>query len=246
MKKLIYAGESPYGRYKIVDTTYNGRPARVLYGNRASPQSGVALDDTPELLFDYNQRFLEMVMSHNPSSILVIGGGAFMLPIAAFHQFPGLSIDVVEIDPLLVKLSRDFFDLPNDKRLRVHVEDGAEFVRNAEKRYDMIIIDAFSGYTIPAQLLDIDTIKQYKRHLSRKGVVAINFISEYKTRRYRLAHQLVESFGKVFPNVALYQADPEYPRGMEQNLLLSASAQPVRYDYLHSEELELIEDEPRL
>lgn len=243
MKKQLYAGESPYGRYKVVETTYNERPARVLFGSRGSPQSGVALDDEPELLFDYNQRFLEMIMSVNPSSVLVIGGGAFMLPIAAYERFPRLKIDVVEIDPLLVKISRDFFNLPDDKRLTVHVEDGAEFIRRSKKRYDMIIIDAFSGFTVPEQLIDKDSIKQYKRHLTRKGVFAINFISEYKKRRFRLAHKLVAAFGEVFPQVALYPADPAYLRGAEQNLLLTTSAHPVRFDYLHSDALELIDDE---
>lgn len=243
MKKLLYAGESPYGRYKVVDTTYNNRPARVLFGNRGSPQSGVALDDEPELLFDYNQRFLEMIMSTNPSSVLVIGGGAFMLPIAAYQRFPKLKVDVVEIDPLLVKISRDFFNLPDDKRFTVHVEDGAEYIRRSKKHYDMIIVDAFSGFTVPEQLIDEDSIKQYKRLLTRKGAFAINFISEYKPRRFRLAHKLVASFGEVFPQVVLYPADPAYLRGAEQNLLLTASTQSVGFDYLHSDALELIDDE---
>lgn len=139
MQKTIHTAESPYGRYRVVDMTYNGRPARMLFGNRASPQSGVAKDDEPELLFDYNQRFLEMIMSQQPKRILVIGGGAFMLPTAAFHQFPKLRIDVVEIDPLLVQIAQDFFDLPDDKRLRVHAMDGAEFIERSKERYDMII-----------------------------------------------------------------------------------------------------------
>lgn len=238
-RTVLYVGESPYGRYKIVDTNYNGRPARVLYGDKSSPQSGVARDDNPELLFDYNQRFLEMIMSRQPKKLLVIGGGAFMLPIAAFHRFPRMRIDVVEIDQLLVKLSRDFFDLPSDKRLGVYVGDGAEYVTATKERYDMIILDAFSGYTIPHHLLERETLTRYKQHLTKDGVIAVNFISEYKPTRYRLAHELVESFGNTFSHLALCQADADYPRGEEQNMLLIAGNRPFQFDYLQAREVEL-------
>lgn len=238
--KTLYMGESPFGSYKVIDMVYNSRNARLLFGNRASPQSGVALDDDPRLLFDYNQRFLELIMSQKPKHLLVIGGGAFMLPTAAFHQFPALQIDVVEIDPLLVTLARDYFDLPDDKRLGVHVMDGAAFIESSKTRYDMIIIDAFSGFNVPPQLINETAIKQYKRHLKRNGTVAINFISEYKPRKRALAHRLVDGFSSIFPEVALYQADVEYISGEQQNLVLVAGKKLPSFDYLQSEELELL------
>lgn len=238
-RKVLYEGSSDYGRYRVVEMTYNGRPARVLWGDRHSPQSGAALDEFPELLFDYNQRFLEMILSKRPKRILVIGGGAFMLPIAAFHQFRSLQIDVVEIDGLLVDLAREHFALPDDKRLRVHVDDGAKYVAGTHEKYDMIIIDAFSGYSIPHHLVERDTIVQYAKHLRRGGVVAMNFISEYKSKRPRLAHEIIASFGEVFPELALYQADVDYPQGEEQNFLLVAGKRPAHFDYLHSTEHEL-------
>lgn len=238
-RKVLYTGESPYGRYKVVDAKYNGRAARVLYGNRNTPQSGAALDGEPDLLFDYNQRFLEMIMSCQPKKLLVIGGGAFMLPIAAFHRFPEMSIDVVEIDPLLVTLSRDFFDLPDDPRMSVHVGDGANFVAQTKERYDMIILDAFSGFTIPHHLIENEAITQYKHRLTKDGVIAMNFISEYKPNRGRLAHELISSFGAVFSQLSLYQATPDYLRDEEQNLLLVAGNRPFHFEYLQASELDL-------
>ena len=238
-RKVLYKGESPYGKYKVVDTSYDGRKARVLFGDRWSPQSGVALDDNPELLFDYNQRFLEIIMSRTPARLLVIGGGAFMLPTAVFHRFPDTVIDVVEIDPLLVQLSKDFFDLPDDERMRVHVDDGAAFVACSSQRYDMIILDAFSGYTIPHHLLEREAIKEYKRHLTADGVIAINFISEYKPTRARLAHELIGSFGELFANLSLSQTDSEYGPNDEQNLLLVAGNRPFHFEYLQSRELDI-------
>jgi spermidine synthase len=231
----LYSARSAFGSYKVIDTTYNDRPARVLFGSKGSAQSGAAKDDKPELLFDYNQRLFELIASIQPKRVLVIGGGAFMLPIAAFHRFPKLVLDVVEIDPLLVKISKDYFDLPSSKRLNVHIGDGVEYIAKTKKRYDLIIVDAFSGFSIPLELVSKRSIALYEKRLKRNGVFAMNFISEYKPTRYRLAHELIDVFSKVFSEVSLYQADPHYFAGEEQNYLLVAARAARHFAYMQSE-----------
>jgi len=239
-KKVLYETKSPYGTYRVVDMTYDDRPARVLFGDRNSPQSGMALDDNPELIFDYNQRFLEIMHSIRPQTVLVIGGGVGMLPTAAFHQFPNMTIDVVEIDETVVRIARDFFALPDDPRYTVHITDGLDFLRQAQGRYDMIILDAFLGYTIPHHLLTEEAVRLYRQFLSPHGVVAVNFISEYRPRRRRLAHEIIDIFRTVFPEVALYQADASYRAGDEQNYILTASSRLRDFDYLQSTARELM------
>jgi spermidine synthase len=163
-----------------------------------------------------------------------------MLPTALFHRFPNAVIDVVEIDAALVEVAHEYFKLPKDDRLRVIVDDGARVVAASKSTYDLIIIDAFSGYTIPHHLIEYDTITNYKRLLKKEGVLALNFISEYKPRRQRLAHEVIASFGEVFQNLALYQSDSEYTKGEEQNHLLIASSSPHHFDYLQSTEIALL------
>lgn len=237
MSTTIHSASSEYGTYRIVDTTYNNRPSRLLYGTDNSPQSGIALDDDPELLFDYNQRFLEMIMSHHPRKILVIGGGAGTLPAAAYRLFSNLTIDAIEIDGLLVELAFKYFDLPRSPRLRPIVDDAHRYLNKTNDRYDMIIIDAFSGYTVPPHLLQLSAIIQYQDHLSNYGTVAINFIAEYKQGRPSLAHEIIASFSEVFSYVDVYQSDPGYSRGADQNLILVASENEIHFDYLQSEKV---------
>lgn len=233
-RKVLYSGSSPYGTYKVVDGLYDGRPARVLFGDAKSPQSGMATDDEPELLFDYNQRFLEMVMSMQPKRILVIGGGVFMLPTAVFERFPSVHIDVVEIDELLVDIARDYFHLPIDPRMDIYIGDGRHFIEQTKHTYDLIIIDAFTGYSIPHHLIELNAIKQYRHKLSKDGLVAINFISEFRGKKRRLAHDLVDEFSEVFPYVEFYQAEPSFATTHEQNLLLVAGQKETPLDYLQS------------
>ncbi len=237
MSTELYSGSSTYGSYRVVDTIYNNRPARVLYGSDNSPQSGVARDDDPELLFDYNQRFMEMIMSRQPHKLLVIGGGACTLPTAAHTLFPNLAIDVVEIDGLLIELARQYFDLPDSPRLRTFVGDAMQYLQTTSTKYDMIIVDAFSGYIVPPHLLQQSTIFAYRQHLTKTGVVTINFIAEYKRHRPSIAQEIVAAFSEVFPCTAVYQSDPDYRHGEDQNLILAAGLKDVHFDYLQSREI---------
>jgi spermidine synthase len=238
---VIHEESSPYGSYRIVDMHYEGRPSRMLFGDNDSPQSGMAVDDNPELLFDYNQRFLEMIMSQKPSTALVIGGGVMMLPKAAYELFSNLQIDVVEIDELLIKLARDHFELPDNPRLRTHATDGIDFVKSTSKSYDIIIIDAFLSYSIPPHLVDADAALEYKNALNADGLVAINLISEYKAGRPSLAHRMVDNFSRHFKHIEIYQSDPTDIRGRDQNMLLVASDSEFSLDYLQSKSLELLD-----
>lgn len=240
-RTILFEGHSDFSDYQIIDMLYEGREARVLYGDNATPQSGVALDDDPELLFDYNQRFLEIIESIRPRSILVIGGGVFMLPMAVLDRLGDMVMDVIEIDPLLPQLARDYFDFVDDPRLNVIIGDGRAYVDSCTKTYDLIIVDAFTAYDIPRSLLSLEAVQAYARCLNEDGVVAVNFIAAYRTHRTTLAHQLQATFETAFADTELYPADPTYDTRSEQNLVLVASQKeiPPLY-YLQSAPVQLL------
>ena len=117
---ILFDGDTAFEHYQVIDTIYEGRPARVLYsGRRGTAQSGIATDGKPELLFDYNQRFTELLESIPAKHVLLIGGGAYTLPRAIVQQFPDLQIDVVELDPGLKAIAERFFGLQASDRLRI-------------------------------------------------------------------------------------------------------------------------------
>ena len=234
-KTTLYRGISDYSKYEIIEGVYDGRQARVLYGNDSTPQSGIALDDEPELLFSYNQRFLEICLSIAPKRVLVIGGGVCMLPRALLTQFPALVVDVVEIDPLLPQLAAQYFDLPTDDRFTIYIDDGRTFIEQTKASYDAIIIDAFSGFTIPPQLIDPDAVKLYKKALSKNGVIMLNYISEYQSIHPALAHTITENFMSYFSHVVNYQAEYDRSTSDEQNLILTATSSEAKFDYLQSQ-----------
>lgn len=233
-RKLVYRGKSDFGSYTIIEAKYNERPARVLYGDSNTPQSGTALDDNPELLFNYNQRLLEIIKSRSSKKILIIGGGVLMLPIAIHSYFPHAHIDVVEIDPLLIDLAYKYFDAPHSNRLTTFVADGKNYLETSDTMYDAIVVDAFLGHDIPAHLLEHDTLELYKRHLAKDGVLAVNIISSITNPRYDFTKEVITRFEEVFTNTYVFQADSEEELRTEQNIVAVAGMNPIDFEYVQS------------
>ena len=249
--KVIYDGESAYSRYRIIERTYNERPSRLLLsGNNGAPQSGIALDDNPELLFDYIQRLLEVTISLNPQRILVIGGGAFTLPSALLAQLPNAHIDAVEIDPALPRLAYKYFNLPRNRRLKIITDDGRNYIDNYRATYNLIIVDAFSGYDIPISLLTVEAAKEYARLISPSGTLALNVIATYRGSLPTLAHRLLATLRTSFGTVEIYPADLQDNQYEDQNLIYVASNNTkLDLDYLLSAQVhpqELIDDALRM
>jgi spermidine synthase len=48
-----------------------------------------------------------------------------------------------------------------------------------DKKYDILIIDAFSGDSIPIHLLTVEAIEQYQRCLTDKGIILFHVSNRY-------------------------------------------------------------------
>ncbi|XP_077250290.1 S-adenosyl-L-methionine-dependent methyltransferases superfamily protein isoform X2 [Tasmannia lanceolata] len=75
---------------------------------------------------------LEMAASAGKTvKTAVIGLGAGLLPMFIHGCMPFLDIEVVELDPIVLDLAKDYFGFVEDNQLKVHIADGIQFVREA-------------------------------------------------------------------------------------------------------------------
>ena len=100
-----------------------------------------------ELLFAYTRMSMtSLLYTPEPKSILVVGLGGGTLPMAFTSLFPDVYIDAIEIDPAVVDIAHEFFGFEDSERLVVHTQDARVWTKRAlagERRYDIIILDAF-------------------------------------------------------------------------------------------------------
>jgi spermidine synthase len=234
-RTIVWEGDTLSGHFQVVDGSYDGRPARVLYsgGGRAA-QSGVALDAEPDLLFDYNQRLLELATNLAPRTVLLIGGGVGTLSTALLRALPDVRITMVEPDATLIRLGHQYFDLPVDDRLTIYVTDGRSYLREHSTHYDMVLLDAFEHTTIPRDLKTLEAFEAYRRHLRSPGVLAANLISGYYGANPHVLDTLYAAALQTFDSVDVFRAGAGYSLWLPQNFVLAAQAGsdwPLR-DYL--------------
>lgn len=203
---------------------YDGRPARVLFsGSKVAAQSGIALDDKSDLLFDYNQRFMELTLALKPQKILLVGGGAYTFPTALLSVLPATSIDVVEIDEGLDEIAARFFGLDTgNPRLNIIHEDGYAYMATHRRRYDLILIDAFTQTAIPPDLISEEAGSSMYHNLKRKGVLAMNIIASYYGHNSMMLREVVAHWSHYFKAVTIYPADMNVPLWLPQNFVLVA------------------------
>ncbi len=125
-----------------------------------------------------------------PRNVLLIGLGAASLTKFLYRNYPLARLTVVEIEPNVVAAARQFFKLLEDaKRLTIVIGDGAEFVINSDRRYDLILVDGFDAQARSGPLNTLPFYQNCRARLSGNGIVAINLLSrgrDYKGNLERI------------------------------------------------------------
>ncbi|XP_040944373.1 eEF1A lysine and N-terminal methyltransferase isoform X2 [Gossypium hirsutum] len=86
--------------------------------------------------FSLISSYLESVASSgNRVKAVVIGLGAGLLPMFLHGCMQSMQIEAVELDPVMLNLARDYFGFTEDKRMKVHIADGIQFVRDYRNLY---------------------------------------------------------------------------------------------------------------
>ncbi|MRR51310.1 MAG: hypothetical protein EG825_10410 [Rhodocyclaceae bacterium] len=95
---------------------------------------------------------------------------------------PGDVIRFYEIDPDVIRAARQSFHYLNDSRGLVELVPGdarLSLEREAPQGFDLLVIDAFSGDSIPAHLLTEEALDLYLRHLKPGGSLLYHATNRY-------------------------------------------------------------------
>ncbi len=141
------------------------------------------------------QYCLEETHRDRPLKFAVVGLGSGALAAYARPADGNRAADecvMYEINPLVEKIAREqFWYLPNyEKRLgkpiEVRLGDARlTMEREADQEYDVIVLDAFSGDSVPAHLLTREAFDIYRKHLKKNpdgtiaGMICIHITNTY-------------------------------------------------------------------
>lgn len=162
--------------YEIADFSYNDQPVRGLVTGPGGIQSAVSLSGSKSPVFWYTNELARIAIEKKPESVLVLGGGTFTLPEYLAQELPQANIDVVEIDPKLKDIATKYFNFNSPRNVNLIFSDARSYVNQANKSYDVIIVDVYGDASIPFSLLTKEYGQALGRITNEKGIVLANII----------------------------------------------------------------------
>jgi hypothetical protein len=140
-------------------------------------QSYVDLDDPGYLDFEYVQAFADVLdtLPEGPLAVTHVGGGGCTLARYVAVTRPGSTQIVLEPDAALTELVRARLPLPPRSRIRIRPVDGRTGVAALrDGSADVVVLDAFHGGRVPAELTTAEFAADVARVLRPSGVLLAN------------------------------------------------------------------------
>ena len=199
----VYVGRNFYGSLRIRDT--NRDPWEIyrtlLHGNINHGEQMMHKDRRREHVAYYCEssgigKVMLLRKPGVPSKVGVLGLGAGSM--AAFGR-PEDEFFFYEINPAVPRIARKYFSYLSDckAKARVVMGDGRlSLEREEPQSFDVLMMDAFSGDSIPVHLVTSEALQLYFRHLKPDGILVVHISNKYLDLEPVLA-RLSRSLGKA-------------------------------------------------
>lgn len=178
-----------YGALKVKDSpgTDGSDPIRRLRHGMITHGSQFLSADKRLEPTSYYGRFSGVgiaIRYHRPAKVRVAVVGLGAGTVAAFAG-DGDLVRFYEIDPGVVRIAETEFTYLADARSRGAVIEDVlgdarlNLEREAPGGFDVVVVDAFSGDSIPVHLITREALAVYARHLKPGGIVAFHVTNRY-------------------------------------------------------------------
>lgn len=153
-----------------------------------------------------NRHFINSIPAGEVKDILVLGAGGFTVG----HPDNRNNYTFVDIDRAMLKVAEKYFlrkKLSENKKFVV--QDAGQFLKTADKKYDLIIMDVFSRWSIPESAITVEFMSRMRSRLLPGGIIVMNIIAN-PTFGDTFARKLDNTIRAVFPQNLTRQVIDEY------------------------------------
>lgn len=226
--KTLLQKETFYHRIRVEEDD----EARYMYFDRTL-QSAMNLKDPTALRLVYS-RYTSLGFAFRPDAkkMLIIGLGGGSIPKKVQKEFPDLEIDAVEIDPEVIKVAKDYFNVKENKNLRLHAMDGRLFLNRTQNQYDIILLDAYFTDAVPFHLTTKQFFELAQKKLAPNGIIVANLISAVTGPSGKIVRAFVRTQKQIFPQVYVFAARRPDNVSLDtiQNVIVIATRDKQRLD----------------
>ena len=209
--KIITKINSPYQEIIILETNSYGKALML---------DGCWMTSDKEEKY-YHECLVHPALSslEEISNILIIGGGDGGTARECLKYKKVLKVDLVEIDEEVIRISKKYLtnigkNSWNDKRLKIHICDGFQWIKNIQDNYyDVILLDISDPSEFSKELFGKNFYKECKRIMRQKGILATQ--SESPESFEEIHIDIIKSLRDLFQNTyTMYSFVPFYPSGI--------------------------------
>ncbi|HYA28939.1 MAG TPA: fused MFS/spermidine synthase [Acidobacteriota bacterium] len=226
--KTLMQKDTFYHRIRIEEDD----EARYMYFDRTL-QSAMTLKDPTALRLLYS-RYTSLGFTFRPDAkkMLVVGLGGGSIPKKVQKEFPNMEIDAVEIDPEVVKIAKEHFNVRESNHLRLHAQDGRLFLTRTQTQYDIILLDAYFTDATPFHLTTKQFFELAQKRLTPNGIIVANLISAVTGPSGKIVRAFVRTQRQIFPQVYVFAARRPENVSLDtiQNVIVIATRDKQRVD----------------
>lgn len=224
--RLVYEMETMFSHLDVTEFGDN----RSLYLDGLW-HSSMNLKDPLDLVIDYTEFFhLGMLFNPDAKNVLFVGGGGFTGPKNFLHVYPDVKIDVIEIDPDVVDIAKKYFGLQENSRLQVFTDDARKHLSLYDKKYDLVILDAYAATYVPYHLMTDEFFELLEKRMTSDGVIVSNLIGSIEGNNSPLVRSIYKTMDETFPVSYVFPTESN-PSNL-QNIMIVSSNQPYDFDRL--------------
>ncbi len=195
--RVLESVQSLYGLTEVVDDAKRG--VRLLRADHSVIGAQFTHDQSAAFSFLH---LLEAVRFARPHARDMLQVGLGIGSVARVLERESIRVDVVEIDPAVVRLAERYFGFePNGA---VYVEDARTLLQRTPKKYDLIIHDTFTGGTTPEHLLSLELVRRIHATLNAHGLLALNFAGFRAGPHVDASYAVLRTLRAVFPVVRVF------------------------------------------
>lgn len=195
---LSYEGESVYNYLQVKEDEQEVYlSTNVLFG----VQSVYVKDEhLTGMYYDYAMAapLMAGVNEKESTDVLILGMGTGTFATQCNRYYKGMNIEGVEIDEDITKLAREYFHLSDE--IPVYTYDGRAYLNAVDKKYDVIMVDAYQDITIPFQMSSVEFFTLVKNHLNPGGVMVVNMNMRGRNEG-NINQYLADTISSVFSDV---------------------------------------------
>ncbi|MFH2085756.1 MAG: fused MFS/spermidine synthase [bacterium] len=166
--------------YLIPLTLYHGKTVRStsIEVREACGQRKMDLNGYPQSGSLYRRIWKKVLERRGKAKnvlLLGLGGGDVVKQLTSQHTHG--KIVVVELEAEVVRVAKDYFGIIPNEKLQIVTEDAKTYVKRNKQRYELVIVDLYSGDGVPKFVETKRFLSDVKRAITLDGQAIFNYAS---------------------------------------------------------------------